>query len=181
MQDYFELVSHRQSCRKYDPARAVEREKLEKCVNAARLAPSACNSQPWFFRIVSTPALAKQVAECLQDGGMNRFTSDCPAFAVITELPAKLAPTVAGKFASQKFAANDIGMAAAHYCLAADAQGLSTCVIGWINSKKLRALLDIPESEKIPIVIATGYAHESDTLRTKKRRELDEMSIFIEE
>ena len=76
MKDFFDLIARRESCRNYDPNKKVETEKLVKCIEAARLAPSACNSQPWSFVVVNSPSVSPQVAKCVQGMGMNRFT-DC--------------------------------------------------------------------------------------------------------
>ena len=83
--DYFSLISQRESCRNYDPNRPVSHQQLTRCLEAARIAPSACNSQPWSFVVVNRPELSAQVAECLQGLGMNKFSENCPAFIVVVE------------------------------------------------------------------------------------------------
>ena len=89
MESFIELARRRQSCRRYD-RRPVEPEKLEACIEAARLSPSACNSQPWGFTVVTRPVLLPEVAACVQQLGINAFTADCPAFVVVTEEKATL-------------------------------------------------------------------------------------------
>ena len=174
-----ELMLARQSCRKFDPVRIPGREQLEACVAAARLAPSACNSQPWSFVVVSDPEKAKQTAACLQDLGMNKFTDDCPAFAVVVEEKASLSETVGMKYKNQEFVGNDLGLAAAYYTLKATDLGMSTCILGWLNEKKLRAVLGIPENKRVRLVIATGYAAENYPVREKKRKPFDKIARFI--
>ena len=90
MKDFFDLIARRESCRNYDPNKKVETEKLVKCIEAARLAPSACNSQPWSFVVVNSPSVSPQVAKCVQGMGMNRFTDNCPAFLIVVEEKATL-------------------------------------------------------------------------------------------
>ena len=78
------------------------------------------------------------------------------------------------KFKSQDFAAIDLGLATAHLCLAATEQGLSTCILGWLNEAKLKELLGIPASKRVRLVIAVGYA-AADTLRPKQRKPLEDL------
>ena len=151
---------------------------LIKCVEAARLAPSACNSQPWSF-IVSSGEKAKEVAKCTQKTGMNKFTDDCPAFIVICEEEAKLSARIAGVISKQHYAQIDIGIATTHICYAATEQGLSTCILGWFDEGKLIEVLGVPKNKRIRLVIAVGYA-ASDELREKKRKALDEIMTFAE-
>ena len=177
MDSFFELISKRQSCRSYS-GQKVEREKLEKCIDAARLAPSACNSQPWSFTAVSSDELAPKVAKCLQEMGMNKFTDACPAFIIITEETATLSARLGGKVKNQEYAPIDIGLATAQLCLAATEQGLSTCIIGWFNESALKDLLGIPKAKRIRLVIAVGYAAEEE-LRQKNRKKLEDITRFM--
>lgn len=176
MENFMDLMTRRQSCRNFN-GEDVEREKLEQLVEAFRLSPSACNAQPWKV-IVATGENAKQVRECVQEAGRNKFTDNCPAFAVIVEEHAVLKPAVAEKFHSQAFAQIDIGIATAHYCLAATDLGLSTCILGWMNEEKLKSALQIAPEKTVRLVLATGYAAADDTLREKKRKPTNEIAEF---
>lgn len=176
MTDFMDLILKRQSCRNFDK-REVEKEKLLKLVEAFRLSPSACNAQPWKL-ILATGETAKIVRESVQKDGRNKFTDNCPAFAVLVEEQAVLKPAIAARFESQAFAQLDIGLATAHYCLMATDLGLSTCILGWMDEEKLKAALSIPEERRIRLVVATGYAAEDDKLREKVRKPLSEMSEF---
>ena len=171
------LARERQSCRSYQ-ARAVEAEKLVRMVETARIAPSACNSQPWHFTVVNGGALAGQVAHCLQDLGMNRFTDGCPAFIIVNEEKANLSATVGSRIKSQAYAQCDIGIAVAHLCFAALDEGLSTCIIGWFDEKKLKQTVGIPSEKRVRLVVAVGYASE-EALRPKKRKALSEIATFL--
>ena len=73
MSDYFDLVQRRESCRNFDPSRPVEKEKLVRCAQAAWLAPSACNGQPWKYLIVTNPELAEKLRPMMMELGMNKF------------------------------------------------------------------------------------------------------------
>ncbi|MFA5449102.1 MAG: nitroreductase family protein [Clostridia bacterium] len=177
MLDLFETISARESCRDFT-AQTVEREKLTKCVEAARLAPSACNGQPWNFYIVSESVeLVEKVRECLKEKGMNKFTDKAPAFIVITEESTTLTARVGGAIKKHDYPQTDIGIAAAHIVLAATAQGLGSCILGWFEEKKLKEELGIKSAKRIRLVIALGYA-EDKPLRTKKRKPAEDIFIF---
>ena len=179
MDDFFKLIARRESCRSYDTQKPVETEKLVKCIEAARIAPSDCNSQPWSFIVVNCPDISPLVAKCVQGMGMNRFTDCCPAFIVVVEEKANLTARLSGVMKDQQFAQIDIGIAVAHICLAAVEQGLSTCIMGWLNEKKLKSLLDIPKGKRVRLVLSVGYAAQ-EGLREKKRKQLDEIMRIVD-
>lgn len=174
MADYFELIASRESCRNFSE-QPVEKEKLIRCAEAARIAPSACDSQPWEFVAVNGGPLRDAVAKC-QLPGMNKFAQKCPAFVAAVEKKAMLRNPV-GMVADQKYAKFDLGLATMQFCLAATAQGLSTCILGAVDRKKLKQLLNIKED--IIVLIAVGYAADT-TLRRKQRKDLDEILRFAE-
>lgn len=179
MDNFFDLIARRESCRNYDPQKRVETEKLIKCIEAARIAPSACNSQPWSFVVVNSPEVSPKVAKCVQGIGMNRFTDACPSFIVVIEEKANMTAKLGGAFKDQQFAQIDIGIATAHICLAAVEQGLSACIMGWLEEKKLKELLNIPKSKRIRLVLSVGYA-ANESLREKKRKKLDEIMRIVD-
>ena len=174
--EFMELCKRRQSCRSYAD-RPVEREKLTRCIEAARLAPSACNSQPWSFVVVVNPALLPEVAKCTQQLGANGFTSEVKAFIVVLEEHAVLSPRLREFMDSQYFAKGDLGGAALAICLEAEAQGLGTCIMGLFNREGLCNLLDIPKEKRFFCVIAVGYP-ASDKVRDKIRKPLEEIVRF---
>jgi nitroreductase len=178
MDDFFELAAKRESCRNYSTDRPVEAEKLQKMVATARLAPSACNSQPWHFTIVHSAERAAAVARTLQSMNLNRFASLCPAFIVINEEKANLLSTVGNVVKSQHYAGFDIGLATAHLCFAATELGLSTCIIGWFDADALKKAARIPADRTISLVLAVGYAQD-DKIRAKVRKPLDEIMTII--
>lgn len=176
--NFKELAEKRESCRAYQDI-PVEREKLVACVEAARLSPSACNSQPWSFIIIDEPVLAKQISPLLQDDiiPVNRFTRNCNAYIIIIEEWANLSSTLGGHFKDQEFSQVDIGIAAQTVCLSATDQGLGSCIIGWFNEKKLKNLFGIPKTKRIRLIIAVGYP-ENDSTRPKSRKPMEEIIHF---
>lgn len=178
MDDLLSLIRHRQSCRNFDPARFVEKEKLMDILQAAALSPSACNSQPWRYIAVDEPQRVEQVAQCLQDSGMNKFAGKATAFVVAIEGKQNLTAKVGESLKNQKYSGIDLGLSVAHLVLAAEDLGLSSCILGWFNERKLKMLLGIPKTRRIRLVVALGYAMPEDVLRAKQRKAFDEVVSF---
>lgn len=177
MQSFSDLVSKRESCRSFI-SKPVGRKELEYILDTARMAPSACNSQPWHFT-AATGTTANAAAKCFQFSGINKFTEKCPAFIVINDEKVKILPGPDGISDDERYAQIDIGIAAAHICYAALDVGLSTCIIGMFDEDKLRDLLLISPEKRIRLVIAVGYA-SNKPLHMKTRRELKQTATFIE-
>ena len=166
--NFLEIAQARQSCRSYDENRPVEQKKLDAVLEAARLAPSACNAQPYCFTVCRGEA-AKTAAKACQGLGMNKFASQAPVLIIISEQPYSKSAAMGAKVKNNDYRSLDIGIAAAYLTAEATAQGLSTCILGWIDDKKLREISQIDTPARL--VIALGYAAEGDKLRTKTRKE----------
>lgn len=178
MIDFYELVHDRQSDRKFDPNRPVEREKIERILEAARLSPSACNAQPWHFIVVDEPELKDKVAQAASAKllGMNHFTKQAPVHLVIVEEKVNLSSGIGGWVKNKEFSQLDIGIATAHIVLAARYEGLGTCILGWFDEKKMRSLLNIPSSRRVLLDIVIGYSLQET--RTKKRKPFHEVATW---
>ncbi|MDP3446975.1 MAG: nitroreductase family protein [Eubacteriales bacterium] len=179
MSDYFDLIQRRESCRNFDPNRPVEKEKLRRCAEAAWIAPSACNGQPWKYLIVTNAELSEKLRPLMMELGMNKFVKNCPAFAVVLEENTVLKVSLSQKFKDQDFAPIDVAFSASQFCYAATEQGLSTCIIGWHNEQKIRELFGLPKSTRVRLILAVGYA-ANDTLREKKRKPIDDVIKYYE-
>ena len=179
MSDYFDLIQRRESCRNFDPNRSVEKEKLQRCAEAAWIAPSACNGQPWKYLIVTNPELNEKLRPLMMELGMNKFVKNCPAFAVVLEEATVLKVSLSQKFKDQDFAPIDVAFSASQFCYAATEQGLSTCIIGWHNEPKIRELFGLAGNERVRMVLAVGYA-KTDALREKKRKPIDDVVTYYE-
>ena len=173
--NFMEIANVRQSCRAYDGTRPVEREKLDAILEAARLSPSACNGQPYHFT-VCTGDTAREAAKATQGMGMNKFASQAPILIVVSEQPYVKSAAVGAKVKNNDYRSIDIGIAAAYLTAEAAAQGLGTCILGWFDDSKLRALcgLDMP----VRLVISLGYPKD-DPLRPKKRKDISELVTEI--
>lgn len=175
--NFTEIAENRQSCRSYDPTHAVEQEKLDAVLAAARLAPSACNGQPYHITVCKGEA-ARAAAKATQGMGMNKFATDAPVLLVISEKPYVATAALGSKVKKNDYRSIDIGILAAYLTAQAAAVGLGSCILGWLDDGKLRELchLDAP----VRLVITLGYAKEGDPLRQKKRKALDELVSTIE-
>ncbi|MDR2442141.1 MAG: nitroreductase family protein [Deltaproteobacteria bacterium] len=178
MSDFQQLVLKRQSCRDYDADKPIEHDKLVRCLDAARQTPSACNSQPWSVVVVEDPAKLAEVAKATHQLGLNEYDVKARAFFVVLEEYAQLMPKIACLADSQVFAKGDLGAFTYALTLAAEAEGLGTCILGLFDRPKLRELLDIPKSQPIFMVVAVGYPAK-DTVRSKVRKPIDAISRFV--
>jgi nitroreductase len=171
---FSELIIKRQSARRYE-TKTVEKEKLLKCIEAARLAPSACNSQPWHFIIVDDPVLKSKVAAFTTNKvlKMNIFTDRAPVIVVAVTEPSNVTARIGGFLKNKDYNIIDVSIAVAHFCLQAADLGLGTCILGWFQEKKIKKLLGVPRSRSINLVITVGYADPKDRLRTKIRKKID--------
>ncbi len=175
--EFREVLTQRQSCRVYDPARPVSKEDILACIEAAGLAPSACNSQPYHFT-VCTRDFGKAVAKACTGMGMNKFALDAPCTIVVEEAAYNATAAAGSKFKGQDYRSIDIGLAVSQLVLEAQNRGLATCILGWFDEKKLKALLGT--DAHIRLVITLGYAKEGDPLRKKSRKELEKIVGFKE-
>ena len=169
--NFTEIAKTRQSCRKYNPEKAVEREKLDAILESARLAPSACNGQPYHLT-VCTGETAKAAASAVTGMGMNKFAADAPVLIVISEEDYVATAALGAKVKKNDYRSMDIGIAAAYITAEAAAQGLGSCILGWLNDDKLRKICGV--NKPVRLVITIGYPAEGDTLCTKKRKDIEE-------
>ena len=175
--DFLEIANTRQSCRSYDETRAVEPEKLQRVLEAARIAPSACNGQPYILT-VCTGEKAKEVALLTRGvGGMNKFAVQAPVCIVISEGAYVRTAALGAKVKGNDYRSIDIGIMTAYLTAEATAQGLSTCILGWLDDEKIRQVVGTNSATRL--VITLGYAREDDKLRPKKRKELGEFVRFV--
>jgi nitroreductase len=169
---FIELASARRSVRKYSP-RAVEAEKIDLCVEAARLAPSASNGQPWRFVLIDEGALKDAVAKATFGPGatFNRFAVEAPILVALVIEPSTALNRIGAVVKRRRYPLIDIGIAAEHFCLQAAELGLGTCMIGWFDERRIARLLGVPRSRRLGLVIALGYPDGADAPRAKSRKD----------
>lgn len=175
---FYNLVKQRQSTRAYDTTRTVDREIIARILEAARLAPSACNAQPWHFIVVDEPELKNKVADVASARllGMNHFTKQAPVHIIVVEEKVNISSGIGGIVKDKHFAFLDIGIAASHICLAAEAEGLGSCILGWFTESKMKNLLNIPDNRRVVLDIVIGYP--AQPLREKRRKPVEEVISY---
>ena len=173
--NFMEIAQTRQSCRAYDETRAVEAEKIHAMLEAAQLAPSACNGQPYHFTVCRGNA-PQEVAKATTGLGMNKFAAQAPVLIVVSENPYVKSAAMGAKVKGNDYRSMDIGIAVAYLTAEATAQGLSTCILGWLDDEKIRKICGL--DQPVRLVITVGYAKD-ETVRPKKRKELSELVTEI--
>ncbi|MCX6137619.1 MAG: nitroreductase family protein [Ignavibacteriales bacterium] len=178
MNTFLSLAAARCSVRSYTD-RTVEPKKIEHCLEAARLAPSACNAQPWKFIAVTNPELKNEIAAYTFDPllSFNRFTHTAPVLIVIVTEKPLIVAQIGAALKNRDFNLIDVGIAAEHICLAAADEGLGTCMIGWFNERAVKKLLHIPSRKRIGLLITLGYPAEGYA-RPKVRKSKNDVISF---
>ena len=181
--NFEQMLLQRESCRAYKDT-PVSREHLCKICEAGRLTPSACNSQPWKFLIVDEAEAKDRLCDalCIEGGKSGApWRKECPAFIALVEQKAKLLPTAVEYYKdTQYFAQGDVGMASLNMCYQAMELGLSTCILGLIDQKKMQAHFGISEEMVVRVIIAIGYRKEDAPARPKVRKSFDDVVCINE-
>lgn len=171
-QDLYTLFRQRQSDRRYDTQRPVDHETIQRVVENALLAPSATNQQLWQIVVANDPKLSQQVAKAARTGmmGQNKFLEEAPVhLLIIGDRPSFLASTMGKTFRNIDYVPYDLGILIGHLVLALEAEGLGSCIVGWLNGREVAKLLGIPKNKKVLFDISVGYS--LDKKRPKKRKE----------
>ncbi len=158
----------------------VERDKIMLCLEAARLAPSTCNSQPWKFIVVDDRQLKDRLCHAAFSGiySVMSFARKAPVIVVVVSEKARFLARIGGLFRGTDFYLIDIGIAAEHFILQAEELGLGTCWLGWFNEGAVKSILDIPKDRRVDILIALGYYERGKIGRPHKREPMEEISAF---
>lgn len=174
-----ELIKHRKSIRGFIN-RPVEREKIMLCLEAARLAPSACNSQPWKFIVVDDPKLKNRLCKAAFGGiySFNSFCQTAPVMVVVVSEKSKFLARIGGFFRGTKYYLIDIGIAVEHLVLEAEDLGLGTCWVGWFDEEAVKSILNVPRRKKIDILLALGYYDREKVTSEHDREPIDKITSF---
>lgn len=176
MKSFLELAAARQSDRSYEPGRVIGRDVLERILEAGRLAPSACNGQPWHFTVVTEPQLLVEVGKATSSLGMNRFVKDASALVLITLEPTNITSKLGCGIKDKDFPIMDLGIASAYMTLAAEDEGIGSCILGWFDEKKIKELVGIPQKKRLMLIISLGYNLKPK--RKKIRKDFDKVVSF---
>jgi len=174
-----DLLKHRKSIRDFLD-KPVEREKVMMCLEAARVAPSASNSQPWKFIVVDDRQLKDKLCGAAFSGiySINAFCKTAPVIVVVISEKSKFLARIGGMFRGTKYYLIDIGAAVEHFVLQAEDLGLGTCWIGWFNERAVKSVLEIPHRKKIDVLIALGYYDREKLGPEHDREPIDKIVSF---
>lgn len=176
---FSELIQNRQSIRSYIE-RPISRDVLRECVEAARLAPSACNYQPWRFICVDDRKLITDITDQVCGGiySINAFVKNAGALVVVVSDKEGFLRQLGGKLKRTDYYLVDIGIACEHLVLKATELGLGSCWIGWFNERRLKQLLHVPRTRRIDIMISLGYYDPATKPAPRSRKDLSEIISF---
>lgn len=176
MKSFLELAQQRQSDRAFIPGRKIEQDVLDRILESARLAPSACNGQPWHFTVVTDDNLLPEVGRATSGLGMNKFVKDASALVLITHEETNITSKLGSGIKDKDFPMMDLGIASAFLTLAAEDEGVGSCILGWFDEKKIKELVGIPKKKRLMLIVALGYAAKPK--RKKVRKEWDKVVSF---
>lgn len=178
--DFSEIIKDRKSVRLY-LSRPVSRNIIDRCLEAARVAPSACNAQPWLFIVVDKRDLIEKLSESALTGvySMNHFAKEAPVWIVVIVERTKYIAQLAGTFRGIQYTLIDIGIACEHLVLKAHEEGLGSCYLGWFNERAIKRGLNIPLHNKIALIITLGYPKDKLAKKEKARKSIDEIRRYM--
>ncbi len=169
--DFLELVRSRQSDRSFDREKKVETQQIERIIEAACLAPSACNAQPWHFVVVTDADLTNKLGKATASFGMNKFAKDAPVHILVVEESANVTSFIGTKLKDKYFPLIDIGIAASHIVLAAENEGLGSCILGWFDEPEIKRIVDIPASKRLLLDVVIGYTTKEKRKKVRKKKD----------
>ncbi|MBQ7909068.1 MAG: nitroreductase family protein [Elusimicrobiaceae bacterium] len=163
------VISDRRSVRKYAD-KPVEREKIDACLQAALLAPSACNSQPWHYIVIDDPKVKEAFCQEAFSGvySMSKWAEKAPVLIAVVSDRGNFTSRIGNFFRRTEFYLVDQGISGEHFVLRAHDLGLGTCWIGWLNSNKAEKFFKLPKGKKIEHLISVGYPAETPAPRPRK-------------
>ena len=172
------MVKQRTSCRSYDP-KPVPREHLELMLEAARLAPSACNKQPWRFVVVQDEATRMRlIEEAFLAGIPMKWAADAGSIIALGMEKSAITHKIAPKISGVDYPLLDLGIAGEHLVLQAEELGLGTCWIGWIKPKEVRRIVGWPRSIEPVSLITVGWP-ASEERKSRPRLSMEDIARWI--
>ena len=175
MADLMTVIRKRRSVREYLD-KPVEDKKIEQIIEAARLAPSASNNQPWRFVVVKDKALKDELYEKAIGTilPINKWVSTVPVIIAACANPS-IPHKIGAGIKKIEYHLLDMGIAGEHLVLAAAELGLGTCWIGWFNEQAVHNVLNIPKGVKVVALITLGYPEKDLELNEKEKLGLDKI------
>lgn len=168
-----DIIKHRRSVRAFS-SRPVTREAILSLCEAARWAPSACNSQTWrFIAVTDTKTIQRICQEAMRPVIPNKWLSQAPLIIVGCSQLDIIANRIGGRITGIEYYQIDLGIAMERMVLKAVELGLGTCWIGWFREDRIRDILAIPERVRVSALLAVGYPDDEPVDRKRGRKPLD--------
>ena len=173
-----QTLEKRFSCRRYLPD-CPDRSRMEVLEEAVRLAPSACNRQPYTFHFVTDREVIRKIAQAVPLGpaSVNSWMGSAPLIVAAVGKP-ELVWHRMTQMIDTDYHRTDAIIAMDHLCLAATEMGLGTCWVGWFRRKKVAKLLKIKKGEEVVILMTVGFPEKEPSAR-KPRKDIDELVVRI--
>lgn len=170
--DFLTLAANRHSCRSFT-GEPVSRWDIARCAEAARLAPSARNTQPWRIIVVDEQPLLEKVQKQTSDEALhlNTFTKGAPVLVAFVNEGIPYEPVNRGKMKGDNYTKSDIGGAILSFCLQAEELGLGTCIIGSFCADGVRELLGIPADKGLDLMVALGHPAPGEAKKLRRPAE----------
>lgn len=178
MTPFHKLVSQRKSIRRFNEKK-LDRKDVLKCLEAARLAPSAENAQPWRYLVMDDPDVKNRFADKVFSGiySVSKFAKKAPVLVLIMAELNVIAHRIGKQIQNIQFHLIDIGISGEHLVLQAEELGIGTCWMGWFSVRKARKFFNIPKKYRIVGLIPMGY-YDKKPSRERKRKEFKEIVWF---
>lgn len=176
-----DIIRERFSVRDYLD-KEIEEDKLQLILEAARLAPSASNSQPWHFYVVKDKRKISELAQKMPLGSravINSFIARAPVLIAATAGPINIVRRALSFIVNKKWYYLDVAIALEHMVLTAWELGVGSCWIGWFDEKKVKSVLGVPAGEEVIALLTLGYTKERPGAFPKHRKSLKEIVKII--
>jgi nitroreductase len=159
--DFYDVVRQRRSVRKYK-AEPVDRAVIERILEAGRQAPSWKNRQCWRYILISDPELKRTLGELVDNPGAECYVNAPYVLALCAD------STDSGTMSGKEYYLVDCGISMEHIVLAAQAEGLGTCWVGYFAENPVKGLLKVPQDTHVVAITPIGYPDEAPAARPRK-------------
>lgn len=172
-----QILNTRRSVRSFASRRVSEKDIIS-IIEAARLAPSACNSQTWRFIFVTRREIIRKIChKAMRPVIPNKWLEQAPLVIVGCSQLDVIANRVGARVTGIEYYQIDLGIAMEHMVLKATELGLGTCWIGWFDETPVKDILSIPNKIKVSALLAVGYPKEAPG-KTRKRKSAEKIAFL---
>ncbi|KAK2958308.1 putative nitroreductase family protein [Blattamonas nauphoetae] len=187
--DLLPIIQKRCSCRRYDQTRTVERELIDKVLEAGRLAPSGKNTQPWHFYVITNAEKIKELGKAIEPGVIKDVPKMAGAAAEkgVSNIVFYDAPVIVNVSMNKKNSIDtrqmDIGLTVENMILMAETLGLGTLPVynsKWYGQDLITQTCKIPEEEEFMLTLCIGYIDPAQPRTVRPRKELSQIATYVD-